>query len=217
MTLCLYFDDTSCLTCDATVIAHVPLGAGTAIILDQTLFHPQGGGQPADKGFISWDGERAALTHIRLEGETILHEMRASDPVPPIGTPITCHVDGPWRSLCARTHTAAHLMAHVVESLAPGARPVRAHAFPGEAYVTFEGDMSAFDQARFEGALDGATTQNLAIEAFTDGGVRHVKIGDFPPTPCGGTHVSRTGDIGKVRLTRVKLKQDRMSLFFEVT
>ena len=217
MTLCLYFDDTFRLACDATVVAHVSLDTGTAIILDQTLFHPQGGGQPADKGFISWDEVQALVAHVRLSGQDILHEIRASDPVPSIGTRITCHVDGPWRVLCARTHTAAHLMAHVVEDLVPGAHPVRAHAFPHGAYVTFEGDMSAFDQARFEEALGEATTQNLSIETFTDGGVRHVKMGDFPPTPCGGTHVRRTGDIGKVRLTRVKLKQERMSLFFEVT
>lgn len=104
-----------------------PLEDGNhALVLDATLFHPQGGGQPADGG--SLNGE--PLLRLVPHGDDILHVV--ARPQPP--GPVSLAVDGRLRALHARWHSAGHLIGYLGET--QGWRPVKAHHWPGEGRIT---------------------------------------------------------------------------------
>lgn len=216
MTQLLYLDDNALFEASAQVLEKGQHEKGAFLVLDRTPFHPQGGGQPADRGSFFWEGGEVSVSHVEAYGAHILHYVQDARSLPPVGARVLCVINKDWRFQCARYHTAAHLLAHGVEEHVMGARPVRAHAFPGEAVVSFEGDFQDFDVSKLERRLATLIAQNLWVGVARSHGVRFVRIGDFTPTPCGGTHVRMTGEIGKVHLSRVKRKKDRVSLFFEI-
>ncbi len=104
-----------------------------AIELDRTLFHPQGGGQPADRGWIA--GQLVETVVVR--GERVLHIL--SQPLP-LGE-VEMKIDASARQLHARLHSAGHLLGLAGEQL--GWQPVKAHHWPGEGRITFASRNSA--------------------------------------------------------------------------
>ena len=114
-TVALYQTDTRLLTSNATVLAVEPLdgGQGWAVVLDQTIFHPQGGGQPADVGTL--EGETGAPFAVSMvkKGPTgvVRHEgASATAPAFAAGSWVRCAVSEPPRLLNARVHSAGHLI-----------------------------------------------------------------------------------------------------------
>ena len=114
-TVALYQTDTRLLTSNATVLAVEPLdgGQGWAVVLDQTIFHPQGGGQPADVGTL--EGETGAPFAVSMvkKGPTgvVRHEgTSAAAPAFAAGSRVRCAVSEPARLLNARVHSAGHLI-----------------------------------------------------------------------------------------------------------
>ena len=114
-TVALYQTDTLLLTSNATVLAVEPLdgGQGWAVVLDQTIFHPQGGGQPADVGTL--EGETGAPFAVSMvkKGPTgvVRHEgASATAPAFAAGNRVRCAVSEPPRLLNARVHSAGHLI-----------------------------------------------------------------------------------------------------------
>ena len=114
-TVALYQTDTRLLTSNATVLAVEPLdgGQGWAVVLDQTIFHPQGGGQPADVGTL--EGETGAPFAVSMvkKGPTgvVRHEdASAAAPAFAAGSRVRCAVSEPARLLNARVHSAGHLI-----------------------------------------------------------------------------------------------------------
>lgn len=100
-----------------------------AIELDRTLFHPQGGGQPADRG---WIGE-LAVESVAARGESIVHIV--AQPLP--SGEVAIRVDADARRLHARLHSAGHLIGQAGERF--GWRPIKAHHWPGEGRITLPG------------------------------------------------------------------------------
>ena len=97
-----------------------------AIELDRTLFHPQGGGQPSDSG---WIDEQVVMT-VATRGDSVLHIVE--QPLP-LGE-VKIRIDASARQLHARLHSAGHLLGLAGEQL--GWRPVKAHHWPrGADYV----------------------------------------------------------------------------------
>lgn len=104
-----------------------------AIELDRTLFHPQGGGQPADRGWIAGQ----AVETVVVRGDSVLHIL--SQPLP-LGE-VEMRIDASARHLHARLHSAGHLLGLAGEQL--GWQPVKAHHWPGEGRIAFTGGNHA--------------------------------------------------------------------------
>lgn len=104
-----------------------------AIELDRTLFHPQGGGQPSDSG---WIDEQVVMT-VATRGDSVLHIVE--QPLP-LGE-VKIRIDASARQLHARLHSAGHLLGLAGEQL--GWRPVKAHHWPGEGRITFAAGAGA--------------------------------------------------------------------------
>ena len=117
--------------------------AGRSCASPETLFHPQGGGQKADRGTI---GGRA-VTHVaHADGGEVNHYLDSTDGLS-VGDAVEIAVDAEWRQLNARWHTAGHLIAAVVEKLFPTLQGVAGHHWPGEGRVEFApGDVPAAEE-----------------------------------------------------------------------
>src|SRR5437764_640146 len=72
---------------DATVVAV----EGQGVALDQTAFYAQGGGQPADRGILRWDGGEAPVLDVRKTGDTVLHTVDGTPP--PVGSRVRGSID----------------------------------------------------------------------------------------------------------------------------
>lgn len=198
-------------TCDdthgqANVVQCIPDGEdGYMIELDATLFHPQGGGQPSDVGTIGG----VPVQRVFTNGETVWH--RTATPVAP--GPVTLCVDGELRHLHARWHSAGHLIGTAGEAF--GWQPVKAHHWPGEGRITFNGNGNITTEM-LTAKINIWIDENLPRHIDFSEGNRQVRFGELPAYGCGGTHVCSLREIGKTILTSVKMKKGQLVVSYMV-
>jgi misacylated tRNA(Ala) deacylase len=220
----LFRDDWYAQTAQARVTAITDRGA---IILDQTVFYPTGGGQPGDAGSLTkqngttisivttvWDNpEKTIVAHVPAEGAVL----------PAMGETVTLQLDWATRLSRMRMHTALHLLSVALPY------PVTGGSIgDGEGRLDFDiPDAIEKDvvQAKLDVLLgqDAPVTDRWITDAELDanpglvktmkvqpprgaGRVRLVEIDGIDLQPCGGTHVRRTGEIGRVEVTNVEKK-----------
>ncbi|MGZ4211843.1 MAG: alanine--tRNA ligase [Actinomycetota bacterium] len=193
------------------------------VVLDTTPFYPEGGGQVGDRGVIEVDGARLEVidTQRRL-GNLIVHTARVARGEVETGTPAFARVDRARREATERSHTATHILhATLRQTLGEQSRQAGSLVEPGRLRFDFpyfdrvprevldqiEGTVNArlleanpirpyettMEEARARGAL------MLFEEKYGDF-VRVVEIGDYSIELCGGTHVTRTSDVGIVKV-----------------
>lgn len=173
-----------------------------AVVLDRTLFHPQGGGQPADAGWI----DNEPIETVLARGDDVLHIV-AKPLLPGV---VNLRVDAAQRQLHARLHSAGHLIG--LAGTAFGWLPVKAHHWPNEGRITFAagGNGTLPDAPSLLAKINAWQAEDLPRRVTFDGGLREVGFGELSAYPCGGTHVARLSDIGQVTITQVKMKKGQM-------
>ena len=214
--------------------ARVLRAGADGIVLDRTPFYARSGGQPGDSGTLRWPGGTARIADtIKGEGETILH-LPAEGAAPPAeGAEVTAEIDWAPRLALMRMHTAMHLMCAVLPGIA-----VTGGSVGGDRSRLDFNLPEAPDKAAIEAALnalidaDHPVSHEWVEESVLDtnpglvrtlsvqpprgtGRLRLVRIGagDTPVDlqPCGGTHVARTAQIGRIAIQKIenKGKQNR--------
>ncbi len=163
--------------------------AGAAVVvLDETTAHPQGGGQPADKGFLvcclpSGRLARFPLVHVtkgpahsEALGGAILHVVGPAEPLegeedapagaalPSPGSPCLVRVDPVWRAAAAKLHSAGHLLDAAVRKHAPQLRPTVGYHFPDRPSVSYAGRVPAAEAEELIEKLQ-AEVDRLVAEA----------------------------------------------------
>lgn len=230
MTTALFRDDAYLQDVQGTVRALSPEGG---IILDATVFYPTGGGQPGDSGRLEWSGGALNIaTTIKGDDQDIILVPAEAAPLPPIGTQVTQRLDWVRRHRHMRVHTALHLLSVVIPL------PVTGGAISAEkGRLDFAMDEPPQDKTALESALNALIEQDLQVtdmwitdaELLADpsivktmsvmpptgqGHVRLVRIGDalrqIDLQPCGGTHVARSSEIGRIRIGKIE-KKGRMN------
>jgi len=173
-----------------------------AVELDRTLFHPLGGGQPADSGWIAG----VAVESVMTRGDHVVHLL--SQPLLP--GEVSIEVDAAARLLHSRLHSAGHMIGQAGEQL--GWQPVKAHHWPGEGRITFVArEHSALPEASaLQAKIDGWVSENLPRRLSIEEGLRQVGFGEQAAYPCGGTHVASLSALGEVVITQLKLKKGQM-------
>jgi len=192
------------LTAELEVLSCTPHDDHFAVILQSTLFHPQGGGQPFDTG---WLGESQVL-RVTQEADRVVHYV--DRPVEP--GPITARVDEQRRALHTRLHSAGHLIGNVGETL--GWMPIKAHHWPGEAKVTFiRGDAAQAMQAEaIQQQLNEWIAADYPRHMAVDNGTREVGFSELPAYACGGTHVQTLSELGQVTIQALSEKKGALSV-----
>ena len=214
----------------ATATARVTAVAERGVELDRTIFYPQGGGQQGDAGALIRDsGERVAIADTR-KGETqdvVLHIPAPAAPSLVVGETVTLALDWSRRYALMRLHTALHVMSCVVVAPVTGG-----NISPDKARLDFDIDMSLLDAATIERETNGLIARGVPTETvwITDeeldarpelvktmsvkpprgaGRVRLLRIPDIDLQPCGGTHVRNIGEIGAIRVLRIRSEGKR--------
>ncbi|WLG41310.1 alanyl-tRNA editing protein [Pseudomonas rhodesiae] len=192
------------LTAELEVLSCTPHDDHFAVILQSTLFHPQGGGQPFDTG---WLGDSQVL-RVTQEADRAVHYV--DHPVEP--GPITARVDEQRRALHSRLHSAGHLIGNVGETL--GWMPIKAHHWPGEAKVTFiRGEAAQAMQAEaIQQQLNEWIATDYPRHMAVDNGTREVGFGELPAYACGGTHVQTLSELGHVTILALSEKKGALSV-----
>ena len=225
MTERLFLDHPRLATATATVLASGPEG----IVLDRTVFYARSGGQPGDVGVIRWDGGAVSVTDtVKGEGETILHVPAAGEALPPPGTSVELAIDWPRRHRLMRAHTSLHLLSSLLRGAAVTGgsvgldrsrldfdlpNPPAKEAIEAGVNALIEADHPVSTEWVEEAVLDAdpGLVRTLSVKPPRGAGrVRLVRIGEGEPPvdlqPCGGTHVARTGEIGRVQVLKMESK-----------
>ncbi|CAP41677.1 MULTISPECIES: alanyl-tRNA editing protein [Pseudomonadota] len=182
---------------------------GYGVRLNATPFHPQGGGQPADVGWIG----NVEVFQVEASNGEILHYIRQAVA---LGV-TTAKVDAERRQRHSRLHSAGHLIGHALEPLAW--RPVKAHHWPGESRVVFKPDDGAqvVDVAAVQSRCDDLIASNLPCRALVDENqFRQVRFGHLSPYACGGTHVGATADLSGLQILSAHLKKGQLTVQYEI-
>lgn len=226
MTHLQFRDDAYLSEAAARVVALTPEGG---IVLDQTIFYPTGGGQPGDSGALIWPGAVLSVaTTVKAEGDEIALVPAAPQALPPVGAEVEQRLDWARRHRHMRVHTALHLLSVAIPL------PVTGGAIGlDRGRLDFDMPEAPEDKAALEAFLNEMIDRDLpvtedwisddALRANPDlvktmsvrppmgsGRVRLIRIGEgrgqIDLQPCGGTHVARTGEIGRVRLGKIENK-----------
>lgn len=211
----LYMEDAR--TKHMTVITKV--GAGEInkknykwIQLEETIFHPKGGGQPSDEGWI--EGIKVAHVHKELSDKNhldkfeIYHCFEAFQPFDfKVGDEVELLVDASIRLLHSRLHTAGHVLAEAVNKCFPELEGYQGNHYPNNSYVKFKmrtpvsteskEDIKSRTEAKFNSWID----QNLEVtDVLEPSGMRSIKVFEnwFP---CGGTHVKCLKELGRMEIS----------------
>jgi alanyl-tRNA synthetase len=201
MTKRTYYQDTYCFSGSARMLGNGQDQHGQYWLFDKTIFHPQGGGQPSDRGTISFDQESISVSLVKeIEGEIRHYVLTKIAPV--IGGMVKQSIDPEFRLLCSKLHSAGHLIAQIIEQQIPSAIPLKAFHFPEGPYIEVAGivspDLIPFIQEKID------TVLGLPAISTTSGTTRQIKLGDFQAVSCGGTHVKNTSEIGKIVIRGIK-------------
>ncbi|MCE8524012.1 alanyl-tRNA editing protein [Ruegeria pomeroyi] len=222
----LFLQDAYLRQAPARVIGHTDEGG---VILDRSLFYATGGGQPGDSGLLRWGGGEMAVVSTIKAGEGIIAVIPAEGSTPPpAGSEVIQELDWERRHAHMRVHTALHLLSVVIPLEVSGGAIAA-----DKGRLDFNMPEAPEDKAALEEALqtlidrDLSVTENWITDAELDanpalvktmsvspprgsGRVRLVRIGQGADQvdlqPCGGTHVARTGEIGRIRLGKIEKK-----------
>lgn len=197
------------LTAELEVLRCTPHEEEFAVILQSTIFHPQGGGQPFDTG---WLGNSQVL-RVMQEAEQVVHYVdQALEP-----GPISARVDAQRRTLHTRLHSAGHLIGNAGERL--GWMPIKAHHWPGEGKITFIRGEAAqpMDAEALQQQVNRWVAADYPRHMRLDEGTREVGFGELPAYACGGTHVRALGEVGQVTILALSEKKGAVSVRYEIT
>ena len=207
MTLRLFFHSDD-LKANVEVLDCTPHENEFAVVLRATLFHPQGGGQPCDTG---WIGESQVLRVVQ-DPDRIIHFV--DQPIKPGMTQI--RVDEQRRRFNTRMHTAGHLIGHFVQAM--GWMPTKAHHWPGEGRVQFKPTESAkdVDTPTVQHGIEQWIARDLPRLTSLREGTREIGFGELPAYGCGGTHVRSLKDLGTVTIASLSQKKGILSVHYHV-
>ena len=208
---------------DGKAVDAVTAGQEAVVILDQTPFYAESGGQVGDKGELKGAGFSFAVNDTQKYGQAIGHIGKLSHGTLKVGDALEADVDRARRQRIRLNHSATHLM-HAALRQVLGTHVAQKGSLVNDKALRF--DFSHFEAMKpeeiraVEDLVNAQIRRNLPVETNImdidaaresgamalfgekyDDRVRVLSMGDFSTELCGGTHASRTGDIGLFRIT----------------
>ena len=227
----LFRQDSYLKEADAVVTALEERG----VRLDRTNFYPTGGGQPGDIGVLRWDGGEAAIVDtVKADGGDVLHVLAPGAPRPAVGTQVKAVLDWDRRYRHMRMHSALHVMSAVIKGNVTGGQvgadksrldfnldgevPTREWV-TGEINRLLAVDLPVVPQwiTDDELAARPELVKTMSVRPPSGAGrVRLLSIEGVDLQACGGTHVARTAEIGRVECVKIENK-GKMNRRFIIT
>ena len=219
----IFRDDAYQKSCEASVVS----ADETGIRLDRTVFYPMGGGQPGDVGVLRLaDSGTIKIVDTRkgADHEDVVHIPEEGAALPAPGTAVTAEIDWERRHRLMRMHTCLHLLCSVVTGEVTGGQ-----ISDGKGRLDFNLPDTQLDKAHITAELNRLIEEDHPVgprwisddelaanpdlvrtmsvkPPMGSGKVRLLDIPGVDLQPCGGTHVQRTGEIGKVEVGKIENK-----------
>ena len=203
--------------------------ADRGICLEETIFYPRGGGQPGDTGvLVRADGTRLEVLDTLKDNDTgeIFHKMADGIAPPEPGEEVVLQLDWDRRYRLMRMHSCMHLLCSVVPAGVTGGSirdgsarldfdlpdPPDKQAIEGELNRLIGEDHPLRIRSISDSELDAQPelVRTMSVQPPRGGGrIRLIEILRVDLQPCGGTHVSRTSEIGPVKIKKIEKKGKR--------
>lgn len=223
----LYYDDSYTLGFSAYVVETATHKNHPALVLDRTYFYPEGGGQPSDTGQIN--GVRVLDVQTRESDRAVLHVLERALP----DHHIEGQIDAARRFDHMQHHSGQHVLSQALEQAAH-ANTLSVHMSADSMTIDVDRpDIAPDEWLAVEQLANQIIHENRAVHAWfpeadelaalrqklrklpdVAGKVRIVNVGDFDITACGGTHVSRTGEIGLIKVVKAERRGESTRLEF---
>jgi alanyl-tRNA synthetase len=225
MTKTLYYQDTNKSEFEAKVLEVVKEKKAWRVVLDKTCFYPEGGGQPADKGWI----DDIPVSDVQKQGDVVYHYLPEN---PGQGT-IKGKIDTGWRKDFMQQHTGQHIISGALWKVGKY-KTVSVHM--GIDYTTIEIDAPQIPEQNLirveklanqviqgDLPLSFIYTHHQELEQFPlrkptdrEGKIRLVKIGDFDCVACGGIHLDSTRQVGLVKAIGTEKIRDHARIAWKI-
>ncbi|EJV6552292.1 alanine--tRNA ligase [Salmonella enterica] len=207
---------------DGKAVEAINAGQEAVVVLDQTPFYAESGGQVGDKGELKGAGFTFAVDDTQKYGQAIGHLGKLSAGALKVGDAVQADVDEARRARIRLNHSATHLM-HAALRQVLGTLVAQKGSLVSDKVLRFDFShneaMKPSEIRQVEDLVNAQIRRNLPIETNImdldaakakgamalfgekyDERVRVLSMGDFSTELCGGTHASRTGDIGLFRI-----------------
>jgi len=207
---------------DGKAVEQISAGQDAVVVLDETPFYGESGGQVGDKGAIRGNGIDFTVNDTQKYGQAIGHLGKLACGVLKVGDSVKAEVDEERRARIRLNHSATHLL-HAALRHVLGTHVAQKGSLVNDKGLRF--DFSHFEAMKpsevraVEDIVNAQIRRNLPVETNVmdleaakakgamalfgekyDDHVRVLSMGDFSTELCGGTHASRTGDIGLFRI-----------------
>lgn len=221
----LYYSDAYTTTFDARCVEQTTLNGAPAVLLDRSYFYPTSGGQPHDTGTLN--GVAVIDVAVRESDGAVVHALER----PLSDEQVRGTIDWARRFDYMQHHTGQHILSQAFVRLAE-AETVGFHMSADS--ITIDLDTPTLDAAlieRVESLANEIVFEDRPVRAWfpdeaelatlvlrktpeVDGRLRVVEVADFDLNACGGTHVTRTGAIGMIKLLRTERRGDTLRVEF---
>jgi alanyl-tRNA synthetase len=226
MTERAYYSDSYTREFRTRVLEHVTHADRPAVVLEQTYFYPNVGGQPDDRGTLN--GVPVVEIAIRESDKAILHVLAQ----PLTGTnEVEGVIDWPRRWDHMQQHTGQHILS---QAFIRSAEAVTIGFHLGAETVTIDLDTDHLSQVEVDKAeriANDLLAANPAIKGWfptpeeltqialrktpdVDGPLRVIAIGDFDVTACGGTHVRQAAEVAVIKILKMEKQKKATRIEF---
>ena len=226
MTIRLYFDDPGLYRFEAQVISAQPRGKQHAVVLDRSAFYPTGGGQQHDTGFLSDERARARVLDVSEQDGDVIHLLDA-----PVHGAVRGEIDRERRVDLTQQHSGQHILSQAFLTLFD-AETISVHMTENGCTLDLPQHLTREQHAQAEQLANEVVQSNRPVRAaFVSDEelarmplrkppaakheqIRIVEIRDFDWSPCGGTHVRATGEVGVVKVLRAERRGTEQRIEF---
>lgn len=231
----LYLADSYQKTATASVVEVIKMGKQTHIILNQTVFYAQGGGQPPDVGLIVGKKGKLVVSHVSYNGGDVLHKGDLQGQIKK-GESVELVINWDSRYHHMQLHTAGHILDQAVKNVFPKIKGVDGnHGIHDKVYVEFDKKIEQTDLPKIQKEIDNLIAHDLPVvfEMVTkqqllnrkihipfdlpkNKELRIMSIGQYPPMPDGGSQLKTTGESWPIIVIEVKEKKGNFRVNYQV-